>query len=125
LSARDYPRKNEYGQPTYGCRWCGEQREYDPDYWIIGSFCSFSCHAAHGFYLYGFMSIMFTFFTFMTLDLVLRYWSLIHGGVIFLTIVFGLISVGSLYGVTIGRKVRKETPRHLRTRERYDPKIRA
>ncbi|MGY5859199.1 MAG: hypothetical protein RTU63_07510 [Candidatus Thorarchaeota archaeon] len=125
MSTHRHPRKGEFGQPSFKCRYCGKEREYDPDYWLIGSFCSFSCHAAHGLYVYACFSIMFTNITFLTLILVLRYSLALTFGPAILTIVFALLTVLSLAGVAIGHRVRKETPRQYQHRESYDPKIRA
>ncbi len=68
---------------------------------------------------------MFTNLTFLTLILVWRYGIALTLGPSILMIVFALLTVLSLVGVTIGHRVRKETPRQFHHRESYDAKIRA
>ena len=123
--SRRYPRKGEFGQPTYRCRWCGIEVDHSPDVFLIGNFCSFSCHAAHGANLYVCLSIMFASFAILTLDAVLTYGLMMNSLVIILPVSFGLLTVWSLAGVFYGKKLRKETPRQYLHREKYDSRIRA
>ena len=123
--SRQYPRKGEYGPPTYRCRWCGLEVDHSPDIYLIGNFCSFSCHAGHGLYVYACLSIISAFFTLLTLDYVITYWSMLHSYAIVAPILFGLFTVWAVAGVIYGRRLRKATPRQYRHRESYDPRIRA
>ena len=125
LSARDYPRRNEHGKPTYGCRWCGKQREYDPDYWIIGSFCSFSCQAAHGYYMFVCFSVMFGGFTVVLLNAFVIYGDILHSAYIIMPIIFSLLTLWSIFGVFYGRRMRRVSLRQSQVKQRYNPRIRA
>ncbi|TFG31968.1 hypothetical protein EU528_04665 [Candidatus Thorarchaeota archaeon] len=122
MSEQRYPRRGECGIPTFGCRWCGKQREYDAQWYLIRNYCSISCLSAHMFYGLIFVNVIFGYLFWIILDLFgpnlfdYRYENIrvLLGILGFALIVYGGCAIQ-------GFRVRRGTPK--RPKARYHPSM--